>query len=54
MGWTALPPVSCSERPIIDGVRTPVAYSITVHDAKSVSGPGNKVIIDAGRPIISS
>ena len=23
-----LPPVSCGERPIIDGVRTPVAYSI--------------------------
>ena len=22
-----LPPVSCGERPIIDGVRTPVAYS---------------------------
>ena len=24
------------------------ACIITVHDAKSVSGPGNKVIIDAG------
>ena len=25
-----LPPVSCGERPIIDGVRTPVAYSTAV------------------------
>ena len=25
-----LPPVSCGERPIIDGVRTPVAYSIVL------------------------
>ena len=24
-----LPPVSCGDRPIIDGVRTPVAYSST-------------------------
>ena len=32
-----LPPVSCSDRPIIDGVRTPVAYSISgqKHDTKS-------------------
>ena len=27
-----LPPVSCGERPIIDGVRTPVAYSMSVHN----------------------
>ena len=25
-----LPPVSCGERPIIDGVRTPVAYSTNI------------------------
>ena len=40
-----LPPVSCGERPIIDNVRTPVAYSSSsqtcLHCQQSVSDTGN-------------